>query len=161
MGETDSKRAYATGCMTQVCCTQSPRGSPLLTRTSTRDTQTQFWLSLCGVSGSWCTQGFVCALQESVSPVLCKFWWLYGGLMATSSKRAYAISRSIAPRALVPVAVHCWPIPPQETLKHSSGSVSVGSLGPGSHKVCLSTVRVPEKHLLLLYWQCQSLWLCG
>ena len=24
-------------------------------------------------AGSWCTQGFVCALQESVSPVLCKF----------------------------------------------------------------------------------------
>ena len=23
--------------------------------------------------GSWCAQGFVCALQESVSPVLCKF----------------------------------------------------------------------------------------
>ena len=23
--------------------------------------------------GSWCTQGFVCSLQESVSPVLCKF----------------------------------------------------------------------------------------
>ena len=32
-------------------------GSPLLTRTSTGDTQTQFWLSLCGVSGSWCEQG--------------------------------------------------------------------------------------------------------
>ena len=27
---------------------------------------------------SWCTQGFVCALQESVSPVMCKFWWLDG-----------------------------------------------------------------------------------
>ena len=26
--------------------------------------------------GSWCTQGFVCALQESVSPVQCKFWVL-------------------------------------------------------------------------------------
>ena len=24
--------------------------------------------------GSWCTQGFVCALQESVSSVLCKPW---------------------------------------------------------------------------------------
>ena len=24
--------------------------------------------------GSWCTQGFVCALQESVSAVLCKFY---------------------------------------------------------------------------------------
>ena len=23
--------------------------------------------------GSWCAQGFVCALQESISPVLCKF----------------------------------------------------------------------------------------
>ena len=30
--------------------------------------------------GSWCTQGFVCALQESVSPVLCKFWQLHGGV---------------------------------------------------------------------------------
>ena len=28
--------------------------------------------------GSWCAQGFVCALQESVSPVLWKFWQLYG-----------------------------------------------------------------------------------
>ena len=28
--------------------------------------------------GSWCTEGFVCALQESVFPVLCKFWQLHG-----------------------------------------------------------------------------------
>ena len=44
---------------TQVCCTQSPCpcGRPLLTHTSTGDTQTQFWLSLCGVSGSWWAQG--------------------------------------------------------------------------------------------------------
>ena len=39
--------------------------------------------------GSWCAQGSVCALPESVSPVLCQFWWLYGGEMTTSSKRAY------------------------------------------------------------------------
>ena len=32
--------------------------------------------------GSWCTQGFVCALQASVSPVLCKFLGLYGGVNA-------------------------------------------------------------------------------
>ena len=30
--------------------------------------------------GSWCTQSFVCALQESISPVLCKFWQLYSGV---------------------------------------------------------------------------------
>ena len=28
--------------------------------------------------GSWYIQGFVCALQESVSPCPVKFWWLYG-----------------------------------------------------------------------------------
>jgi len=106
--------------------------------------------------GSWCTQGFVCALQESVSWVLCKFcnqiplpskvkvsggsqslckiprlgnllwvlelsWqcknffgkncsavcglpaqWFCGGVMATSSKRAYStgcVTQVAAPRA--------------------------------------------------------------
>ena len=46
-------------CQTQVCCTQSPCpcGSPLLTQTSLGDTQKQFCLSLCGLSGSWCAQG--------------------------------------------------------------------------------------------------------
>ena len=46
-------------CQTQVYCTQSPcpHSSPLLTHTSTGDTQTQFCLSLCGVSGSWCAKG--------------------------------------------------------------------------------------------------------
>ena len=57
------------------------------------------------------------------------------GLMATSSKRVYAIPKSAAPRAPVPVAVHCWPVSPQEMLIHSSVSVSVGSLGPSAHKV--------------------------
>ena len=46
-------------CHTQVCSSQRPCccGSPLVTRTCTGDTQTQFCLSLCGVSGSWYTQG--------------------------------------------------------------------------------------------------------
>ena len=46
-------------CHTQNCCTQRPCpcSRPLLTRTSTGDAQTQFWLSLCGVPGSWCAQG--------------------------------------------------------------------------------------------------------
>ena len=29
--------------------------------------------------GSWCATGSVCAHQESVSLVLCKFWWFCGG----------------------------------------------------------------------------------
>ena len=59
------------------------------------------------------------------------------GFRATSSKRVYAIPRSAAPRVADPAAVHCSPVPPQETLKHNSVSVSVGSLGPGVHEFCL------------------------
>ena len=46
-------------CHTQVCRTQSPCPCrrPLLTGTFTGNTQTQFCLSLCGLSGSWCAQG--------------------------------------------------------------------------------------------------------
>ena len=56
----------------QVCCVQNPCpcGRPQLTRTFTGDTQTQFWLSLCGASGSWCTQG-LCEPSEHL-------WWLRG-----------------------------------------------------------------------------------
>ena len=47
----------------------------------TRACLSQFLVgSLLLSSGSWCTQGFVCALQESVFPVLCKFWWFYNGV---------------------------------------------------------------------------------
>ena len=73
---------------------------------------------------------------------LCKLWQLYGGLMVTSSKRAYAIPRSAAPRAYMPVADHCLPARPQETLRHSSVSVSVASLGPGAHEAWLSPLSV-------------------
>ena len=45
------------------------------------------------------------------------------GLMATSSKRAYAIIKSAVPRAPASAAVHCWPVHPQKTLKHCSVSV--------------------------------------
>ena len=58
------------------------------------------------------------------------------GLMATSSKRAYATLRSAAPKAFSPVAGHCLPIP---ALKGRSGSVSVGS--PGVYMVCLSPLK--------------------
>ena len=51
------------------------------------------------------------------------------GLMATSSRMAYAIPTSAAPRVPVPAVDHHYPMPPQGTLKHSSVSVSVGSLG--------------------------------
>ena len=71
------------------CCIQCPRpcSRPLLTSASP-ETPGHSWASL-GHSlvgslllfpGSWCAHGSVCALQESVSLVLCKFWQLYCGV---------------------------------------------------------------------------------
>ena len=61
---TTSKRSYATHCLFQVCCSQSPcaYGRPLLTCASAGETQRQVWLNLSWVSGSWNVQGFVWAL---------------------------------------------------------------------------------------------------
>ena len=81
--------------------------------------------SLLLFPGSLCTQSSVCVLQESISQTCVSSGSSMVRLMATSSKRAYAIPKSAAPRGPTPVAVHCWPVPPQETLKHSSVSVSV------------------------------------
>ena len=82
--------------------------------------------SLLLYPGSWCTQGSVCALQESVSQSCVSTGSSMVGLTATSPKRAYAIPRSAAPRA---------PAPRQAMLTRTSArdtqtqfvSVSVGS----------------------------------
>ena len=85
--------------------------------------------------GSWCAQGFVFALQESVSPVMCKFWWLDGvngdllqeGLCHTQV--CHTQSRCPCSR---PLLTHTSAGDTQ-TLKVTPGSVSVGS--PVVHKV--------------------------
>ena len=57
--------------------------------------------------GSWYIQAFVCALQGSVFQSCVSFGDSVVGLVATSSKRAYATPRSPAPRALSLPAGHC------------------------------------------------------
>ena len=71
------------------CYTQGPQPCSRLptAHTSTGDSWTLTGKSgsvSCGVTSpfSWVLvhTGSVCALQESGSPVLCKFWWLCGGV---------------------------------------------------------------------------------
>ena len=71
-GGVDSDLLQEGLCHTQVYYTQSPYpcSRPLLTRTSSGDTQTQFWLSLCEVSGSWCAQGLFEPSEH--------LWWVWG-----------------------------------------------------------------------------------
>ena len=87
-------------CHTQVCCTQSPClcVSPLLTHTSTGDAQTQFCLSLCGVSGSWCAQ----ALFEPFEYL----WWVWGLILNVISPHlhscwgfSFALGHGVSPHS--------------------------------------------------------------
>ena len=95
--------------------------------------------------GSLCAHSSVCAFQESISQSCVSSGSSMVGLMATSSKRAYAI-----PKYAVPSHTHVWctlSVYPcgNPLLNHiSTGNTqtvqpqSLWSLGPGAHKVCLS-----------------------
>ena len=101
--------------------------------------------SLLLFPGSWCRQSSVCALQELVSPVLCKFWQLYGG-----------VNGDLLQEGLSHTQVYCtqspWPFSSPLLTRTSAGdthgsvSVSVGSLGPGVHKICLSPLGISGRY---------------
>ena len=98
------------------CCTQYPQPCswPPPTHASARDSwslTSKAGSVSCGITApfSWvlvCTRFCLCPPRVCF-PVLCKFWELSGGLMVTSSKRLYAIPRSAAARAPVPMAGPC------------------------------------------------------
>ena len=108
---TSFKRSYACATTLSALNPAADHHQPTPLLETPGHSQASLGQSLIGLlllsPGSSCPQGSVYALQESVSPVLCKFWQLYVGLMATSSKRAYATPRSAAPRAPDPAAGHC------------------------------------------------------
>ena len=94
--------------------------------------------------GSWCTQDFVCAFQESVSPVLCKFWWLYGRVNGDLLPEGLCHTQVCCTQSTCPcgrpLLTHTSTGDTQ-ALKGRSGSVSVGSTG--MHKVLFE----PSEHL--------------
>ena len=77
--------------------------------------------------GSWCTQDFVCALLESVSTVLCKFWWLYG-----------VVNRDLLQEGLCYAQVYCT----QSPCPCSSPLLICTSAGDIQTQFCLSLCRV-------------------
>ena len=152
------------------CYTRCPQlcSRPPLTHTSARDSWT-----LTGKSGSvscWVTAPFSWDLVHKVLlcslriyfPVLCKFWQLYGGVNGSLLQEGLCHTQVCCIQSPVPVAVHCWPIPPLEMLKHSSVSVSVGCLGPGMHKACLSPLSISGGNgVWFLMWISPSYHLAG
>ena len=108
-----------------------PCGSPPPTHASAGDLDThrQVWVSLLRGHSSFLLGPGAYKVLFVSSKSLFPLSWVSSGssvveLMATSSKTAYAIPRSAAPRAPESAAVHSWTIPPQETLKHSSVSIN-------------------------------------
>ena len=86
--------------------------------------------------GSWYTQGFVCSLQESVSPVLCKFWWLYDGVNGGLLQEGLCHTQVCCTQSPCPCGrplLTRTSAGDTQTLKGWSGSVSERS--PGAHKV--------------------------
>ena len=111
---TSSKRAYARGCVTQVCCTQSPCpcGKPLLTHASAAAAakSLQLCATLCDpIDGSLPGPSVPGILQARIPE------WV-----------AISFSTCLCRR-----------------LKHTSGSVSVGSLCPEAQKILFE----PSEHL--------------
>ena len=92
--------------------------------------------------GSWCIQSSVCALQESVSPVLCKFWQLFGGVSGDLLQEGLCRTQAYHTQSPCPCS--------RPFLTHTStGDTQTqfclsrcGPLGPGAHKVCLSPLSI-------------------
>ena len=82
---------------------------------------------------SWVpVQSFVCALQESVSPVLCKFWQLYGEVSGDLFQEGLCHTQVCCTQSPCPYSrplLTPTSTGDTQTLKSRSGSVSVGSAG--------------------------------
>ena len=134
-----------------------PCSTTMPTHAYTRDSWTLTGKSgsvSCGITApfSWVLvhTGFICAFQESVSTVLCKFQWLYGGVNGDLLQEGLYHTHVCCTQSPCfcgrPLLTHTSTGVTQ-TLKSRSGSVSVGS--PDVHKVLF----VPSKHL----WQAWGL----
>ena len=86
--------------------------------------------------GSWCPQVFVCALQESVSPVLCKFWQLCGRVNGNLLQEGLCHTQVCCTQSTCPCNMPLLTLPSArdtQPIKGRSGLVSVVS--PDAHKI--------------------------
>ena len=92
--------------------------------------------------GSWCVQGSVFALQESVSPVLCKFWRLYGGINGDLLQEDLCHTQVCCIQSLFPCGN---PLLTYTSTGDAQTQFCLSLCGvPGScgHKICLSLLGI-------------------
>ena len=82
-------------------------------------------------------------------PVLCKFWWLYGGVNGDLLQEGLCHTQVFCTQSPCPCG---RPLLTRNStgdiqiLNGMLGSVSVGSVGPGVCKVCLSPVSISGRY---------------
>ena len=89
---------------------------------------------------------FVCALQEFVSPVLCKYWWFYGGINGDPLQEGSCHTQAYCTQSPCPCSSPLLTCTSTGDAQQSSVSVSVVSLCTGAHKVCLSPLSVSGRY---------------
>ena len=93
--------------------------------------------------GSWCAQGFVCLFPPKVCfPSPCKFWRLFGGVNGDLLQEGLRHTQDCCTQSPCPCRRPLLTCTFTGETQTQLGSVSVGSLGPGVHKVCLSLLSV-------------------
>ena len=149
-------------CHPQLCCTQSfyPCSSPLLTGTSTGNTQTQFCLSLYGVSGSWCALGLFWALWVSLASIgfdsKCDFarptvllWFLCPWMWGISSQLLQ--HRATSAPALRSSCSLCLSLGP-ESSKYVSFDTREFLYIPGQYNLVFNVSFILNLHISLENW---------
>ena len=107
--------------------------------------------SLLLYPGSWCTQGSVCAHQESIFQSCVSSGSSMVGLMVTSSKRAYAIP--VCCTQPYPSLLYPEPLPLWQSL------LTLISTGDAQTQFCLSLCGVPGSWCAqVLFEPSESLW---
>ena len=146
---TSLKRSHA---CTRALGAPNPAAShqpPMPPPETPRHTQASLGPSLVGSlllsPGSWCT-GSVCALQESVSPVLCKSWQLYGGVNGNLLQEGLCHTQVCCTQSPCPCGSPLLTYISTGDAQTQSVSVSVGSLSPGVHKACLSPLSISVRY---------------
>ena len=129
---TSFKRSHSCGATLSV---PQPQSRPMPPPETPGYSQASLGQSLVGsllLSRALVHTRFCLCPQESISPVLCKFWWFYGGVNGDHLQEGLCHTQVYCTQSPCPCSSPLECLPPQETLKHSSVSVFVGSLGPGT-----------------------------
>ena len=104
----------------------------------------------CGFTApfSWVLvhSGFCLCPPRVYFPVLCKFWWLCGGVNGDLLKEGLCHTQVCCTQSHGPCDSPLRTRTSTGDTQHSSVSVSVGSLGPGAHKICLSPLSVSGRY---------------